>query len=191
MWWYDFTKKGKQDKEGGINPTFGGKWWETHICTSATLGGHNLKEKKEKIGIQKHIRITDSDITERINRVMELPEYKSFNKVINDALFYGLPILCNKLFGEVELAEETEPPTIRNSFGGLDEKSFAVIVKLLKETVLNVTINKSILSSLFHDLGRINKVLNLDGELYEQGLMSDTPDYLYDYEMDGLKKMRR
>ena len=57
--------------------------------------------------------------------------------------------------------------------------------------VLNATINKSILSSLFHDLERINKALNVDSELYEQGLMSDTPDYLHDYEISGLKKMRR
>ena len=73
----------------------------------------------------------------------------------------------------------------------MNDKSFNVLVKLLKETVLNVTINKSILSSLFHDLGRINKVLNLDNEQYEQGLISDTPDYLYEYELEGLKKMRR
>lgn len=150
-----------------------------------------MTKKKEKIGVEKHIRITDEETNSKINRIMELPEYKSFNQVINDALFYGLPILCEKLFGEVELSEESAPPTIRESFGGLDDKSFAVIVRLLKETVLNVTINKSILSSLFHDLGRINKALKLDGEMYEQGLMSDTPDYLYDYEMDGLKKMRR
>lgn len=44
---------------------------------------------------------------------------------------------------------------------------------------------------MFHDLVRINTVLNLDNERYEQGLISDTPDYLYDYEVQGLKKMRR
>lgn len=150
-----------------------------------------MAEKKEKIGIQKHIRITDSDITAQIERLMERPEYKSFSKVVNDALFYGLPVLCEKLFGEAVLSEETAPPSQRQSFGGLDEKSFNVLVRLLKETVLNVTINKSILSSIFHDLKQVNKVLEIDGELYEQGLMSDTPDYLYEYETDGLKKMRR
>lgn len=153
-----------------------------------------MAEKKEKIGIQKHIRITDSDVTEKINRILELPEYKSFNQVINDALFYGLPILCEKLFGEVTLFKEEPapvPPTIRQSCSVLDEEILNVIVRLLRETVLNVTINKSILSSIFHDLGRVNRALNLDGELYEQGLMSDTPDYLNDYEISGLKKLRR
>lgn len=150
-----------------------------------------MKNKQNQIGIEKHIRIADEEINAKINCILELPEYKSFNQVVNDALFYGLPILYEKLFGEVSLSEESASPPQKQYGEGLDERSFNVLVKLLKETVLNVTINKSILSSLFHDLGRINKVLNLDGEQYEQGLMSDTPDYLYDYEMEGLKKMRR
>ena len=151
-----------------------------------------MNDKEKGRSIEKRIRITDSVMNEQINRIMTLPGYrKSCNRVINEALFYGLPLLCEKLFGEATLSEETAPPSQRQSFGGLDEKSFAVIVKLLKETVLNVTINKSILSSLFHDLVRINTVLNLDNERYEQGLISDTPDYLYDYELQGLKKMRR
>lgn len=150
-----------------------------------------MKNKQNFIGIEKHIRIADEEINDKINRVLELPEYKSFNQVVNEALFYGLPILCEKLFGEVSLSEEAAPPLQREKSESLDDKSFNVLVKLLKETVLNVTINKSILSSLFHDLGRINKVLNLDNEEYEQGLISDTPDYLYEYELEGLKKMRR
>ncbi len=150
-----------------------------------------MNEEKEKIGIEKHIRIADSDITKQINRIMELPEYKSFNQVVNDALFYGLPILCEKLFGETKLSEETTPPSQRQSFGGLDKKSFDVIVKLLKETVLNVTINKSILSSLFHGKSLEYKGCEVDAENFENGMISDTPDYLYDYELEGLKKMRR
>ncbi len=150
-----------------------------------------MAEKKAKIGVEKHIRITDEETNKQIDRVLELPEYKSFNQVVNDALFYGLPMLCEKLFGETKLHEEQTAASVRGQVGGLDEKSFNIIVKLLKETVLNVTINKSILSSVFHDLKAINKALNLDGEQYEQGLMSDTPDYLYEYEMSGLKKMRR
>lgn len=149
-----------------------------------------MAENKEKIGIQKHIRITDSDITESIERIMKLPEYKSFNQVVNDALFYGLPVLCEKLFGEATLTEETAPPSIRQSFG-VDEKSFDVLVRLMKETVLNVTINKSILSSLFHGKCLEYKGCRVDAENFESGVISDTPDYLNDYEISGLKKMRR
>ena len=150
-----------------------------------------MKEKKQKIGIEKHIRIADEEINRQIDRVLELPEYKTFNQVVNDALFYGVPVLCEKLFGEAILSEDAAPPSQRQSFVGLDEKGFNVLVRLLKETVLNVTINKSILSSIFHDLKQVNKVLEIDGDLYEHGLMSDTPDYLHEYETDGLKNMRR
>lgn len=150
-----------------------------------------MAENKAKIGVEKHIRITDEETNRQIDRVLKLPEYKSFNQVVNDALFYGLPILCEKLFGEAELSEETAPPSQRQSFGGLDEKSFNVLVRLMKETVLNVTINKSILSALFHGKCLEYKGCKVDAENFESGVISDTPDYLNDYEISGLKKMRR
>lgn len=162
-----------------------------HLRVCDTWEDISLAEKKEKIGVQKHIRIADSDITAQIERIMELPEYKSFSQVVNDALFYGLPILCEKLFGEATLSEETAPPSQRHIVSGLDEKSFNVLVRLLKETVLNVTINKSILSSLFHGKSLEYKGCEVDAENFENGLISDTPDYLYEYEIEGLKKMRR
>lgn len=162
-----------------------------HLRVFDTLESVTLKNKQNLIGIEKHIRIADAELNNQINKILELPQYKSFNQVVNDALFYGLPILCEKLFGETKLQEEQSPPSVRGVAGGLDEKSFNVIVKLLKETVLNVTINKSILSSVFHNLKGVNKALNVDTEQYEQGLMSDTPDYLYEYETQGIKKMRR
>ncbi len=148
-----------------------------------------MKEKKEFIGVEKHIRITDVEIGEQIKRIMELPEYKSFNKVITDALFYGMPMLSEKLFGEAKLDEPTPLPPQR--VNELEDKHFQVMIRLLKETVLNVVINKSILSSLFHAKEYDNKGLRIDNEQFSGGQMSDTPDYLYDYELDGLKKLRR
>lgn len=68
---------------------------------------------------------------------------------------------------------------------------YDALLKLLKEIVLNVVINKSILSSLFHAVERLNKYCGLSNELYEQGLMSDTPDYLEDFETEQLKKLQR
>ncbi len=113
-----------------------------------------MKKNKEKIGIQKHIRITDMDTLNAIDRVMELPKYKSLSKVINDALFYGMPILLEKLFGEVKLEEPTEK--MKTNVLCFDEKQFGILVRLLKETVLNATINKSMLSSIFHALDYIS-----------------------------------
>lgn len=153
-----------------------------------------MKRKEIEKAIDRHIRITDMDLLKQIDEIMEHPQYKSFSKVINDALFYGLPVLRKELFGEVTIDEQSTPTRPQTNGSRLDDELFDTIVRLLKETVLNVTINKSILSSLFHDMARVNKVLQLGNdmnEMYEQGLMSDTPDYLYDYETDGLKKLRR
>lgn len=153
-----------------------------------------MKRKEIEKAIDRHIRITDMEMLKQIDEIMERPQYKSFSKVINDALFYGLPVLRKELFGEVTIDEQTTPMRPQTNGSRLDDELFDTIVRLLKETVLNVTINKSILSSLFHDMGRVNKVLQLGDDMnnmYEQGLMSDTPDYLYDYETDGLKKLRQ
>ena len=153
-----------------------------------------MKRKEIEKAIDRHIRIIDMDMLKQIDEIMERPEYKSFSKVINDALFYGLPVLRKELFGEVTIDEQPTPTRPQINGSRIDDELFDTIVRLLKETVLNVTINKSILSSLFHDIARVNKVLQLGNdmnEMYEQGLMSDTPDYLYDYETDGLKKLRR
>ena len=153
-----------------------------------------MKRKEIEKAIDRHIRIIDMDMLKQIDEIMERPEYKSFSKVINDALFYGLPVLRKELFGEVTIDEQPTPTRPQIIGSRIDDELFDTIVRLLKETVLNVTINKSILSSLFHDIARVNKVLQLGNdmnEMYEQGLMSDTPDYLYDYETDGLKKLRR
>ena len=149
-----------------------------------------MKEKRNFIGVEKHIRIADIEIGKQIERIMELPEYKSFNKVITEALFYGVPMLCEKLFGEVRLEEAVpySPPIQSNEF---EDRYFRVMIQLLKETVMNVVINKSILSSLFHAKEYDNKGLNINNELFTNGLMSDTPDYLYDFEIESIKKMQR
>ncbi len=84
--------------------------------------------------------------------------------------------------------EEPRRPVRQASI--IDEEFYGVIVRLLREIVLNVVINKSILSSLFN-----GKCMEYKGcrvpELFEQGLMSDTPDYLEQFELEQLKKMRR
>lgn len=183
------SEKGRQDKECATDtfepPNRAEAQAGNPLCPNGGIQTNKYRERR-------YIRITDVESWRLIDKISQDETYaKSFNKIITDALFYGLPVLYEKLFGEVSLSEEVAPPSQRKQAEGIDEKSFNVLVKLLKETVLNVTINKSILSSVFHDLVRINKVLDLDNELYEQGLISDTPDYLYDYEVEGLKKMRR
>jgi len=150
-------------------------------------GGNDVTDKRAR----RYIRITDVESWSLIDKISQDKSYSnSFNKIINDALFYGLPMLYEKLFGKAVLPPSEDPPSERK-VNRLEDKHFAVMIKLLKETVLNVTINKSILSSLFHGKCLEYKGCEVDAENFENGMISDTPDYLYDYELEGLKKMRR
>ena len=88
-------KNRKQDKEVGINPDFDEAEAGNPLCHAC--GAEDVKKQRGrpvKIGTEKHIRITDSDLTDKINLLMKIPGYGNFNKVINEALFYGLPILA-------------------------------------------------------------------------------------------------
>ncbi len=151
-----------------------------------------MKRKEVEKSVDRHIRIWDTILLEQIDRIMGYPEYKSFSKVINGALFYGLPKILERLDGKekITLPEVEEPRRPVRQASIIDEEFYGVIVRLLREIVLNVVINKSILSSLFN-----GKCMEYKGcrvpELFEQGLMSDTPDYLEQFELEQLKKMRR
>ena len=89
------------------------------------------------------------DLWDKIDQIMTLPEYKnSFNKVINDALFFGLDLLIKSLFEVVE--EETESETrvkLVRKRDGVNEEYFGRVINRLEEILLGVTINKSILCS--------------------------------------------
>ena len=106
--------------------------------------------KREKIGVQRHIRIADSEMNAQIERLMEQPGYESANKVINDALYYGLPILAEKVCGDAVTQEERAALKAPRKSGSKEEEFYALAVRLLRESVLNATINKSILSSLYN-----------------------------------------
>lgn len=184
------TRKNRQDKEVGINPHFDGAQAGNPLCNAC--GGDEVKKPRGrpvKVGVEKHIRITDGIMTDRINELMSTPQYGNFNKVINDALFYGLPVLYEKVFGDgladVEFSEKEA-----NNSGAPDEEFNAVVIRLLREVVLNVTINKSILSSLFNERSYAIEGTKRKGN-FDSGIMSDTPEYLARYEIEGIKSLRR
>ena len=147
--------------------------------------------KREKIGVQRHIRIADSEMNEQIDRLTNQPGYESANKVINEALFYGLPILAEKICGDAVTQEERTALTMPRKSGSREEKFYAVVVQLLREAVLNVTINKSILSSLYNEKSEEIAKDRDRANRFDSGLMSDTPEYLERYEAEGIKKLRR
>lgn len=152
-----------------------------------------MKRKEVEKSVDRHIRIWDSESLKQIDKIMEYPEYKSFSKVINDALFIALPIMLNRLEGkeEVTLSNEQAEPYKPIPQAIMSDEASEIVIKLLRETVMNVVINKSILSSLYHAIGSLNRQCGISNELYEQGLMSDTPEYLEDFELQQMKKLKQ
>ena len=103
--------------------------------------------------MRRYIRITDGDMWAKIDKIMTLDKYsKSFNKVIIDALYFGLDELIARLFEAVEEVED-KPAEIKliRRVDGMNEEYFSDIAKLLKELIIDVTVNKSILCSLYID----------------------------------------
>ena len=149
-----------------------------------------MKEKHQKIGVQRHIRIADSEMIEQIERLTKLPGYESANKVINEALFYGMPILYEKLTGGMVTEEEKENLVAPRKSESTDEEFYDTLTRLLSETVLNVAINKSILSSLFNFISETFQGEEIIKKL-NNGLLADTPEYLEQFEVEGIKNLRK
>ena len=63
------------------------------------MGSVKNTDKKTR----KFISIPDMEKWELIDKLAELPKYeKSFNKIINDALDYGLPLLIKAEYGDIK-----------------------------------------------------------------------------------------
>ena len=150
-----------------------------------------MSGKREKIGVQRHTRIADSELNAEIERLMQQPGYESANKVINDALYYGLPILTEKIFGGAVTEEERLALSKPRESGSKEEEFYAVATRLLKETALNAAINKSILSSLYNFVSDVIDPHTKEAKNLNSGLMSDTPEYLEQFEAEGIRNLRR
>lgn len=74
---------------------------------------------------------------------------------------------------------------------GLNEEYFSDIAKLLKELIIDVTVNKSILCSLYNERARALNKESVSGKKFEEGRYAETPDYLSDYEIRSLRSLRK
>lgn len=151
------------------------------------------KKAKTENRQRRYIRITDEDMWSKIDKIMTLEKYsKSFNKVIVDALYFGLDELISKLFETAEVIEEkpVAAQLVRRA-DGLNEEYFWEIAKLLKELLIDVTINKSILCSLYNEREKTLNRGNVSGKKFSEGRYAETPDYLSDYEIRSLRALRK
>ena len=140
---------------------------------------------------RRYIRITDEESWRMIDEISTYGGYNSFNMIINDALFYGLPILLDKVGGGMVTEEERNSLIQPRTNGSTQEEFYATLTRLLSETVLNVAINKSILSSLYNFIS--DKYLGEQCiiQKFNNGLLADTPEYLEQFEAEGIKNLRK
>lgn len=152
-------------------------------------------ERNTDRSVRKFITIRDTELWEKIDKIMEEPKYaKSFNKVINDALYFGLDELMRHLFEPEETVEAEHERVLEKKFlrraDGVNETYFMDIEKQLKEVILNVTINKSMLSSLFNAKARELSRKSVSGDKFAEGRYSETPEYMSAYEIAGIRDLR-
>ena len=148
-------------------------------------------ERNTDRNTRKFISIPDTQKWEQIDELMSMAKYeKSFNKVVNEALNYGLPLLLKTEKGEVTDESETEKYEEKqlDLYYRLDE-FLMEIVNLLEEIVLNETITKSLVCSLFNERVRELSETLTGGKLLKEGLLRDTPEYLENYERRGLREL--
>ena len=134
---------------------------------------------------RQYISITDCEKLEIIEQL--LPYYKSFNRLVNDALQYGLPLLLESKQDNTVRLEEQRPQAIEVKT--VSDERIAEMVKLLQEIVMNTTISKSIVCSLFNAKSAELKGKPIPAEKFDSGAMRDTPTCLTKYEVDMLNAM--
>lgn len=145
-------------------------------------------ERNTDKNVRKFITIRDEDKWEQIEKLMALPQYKNtFNKVINDALDYGLPLLIKAEFGDVA-DEETESSGLPAH--NKDEEFYGQVVRLMREMIMNANINKALLSSLFEAKNMELQHRPVSPTAFETGCYQDLPKFAEDYELRTLKSLR-
>lgn len=159
------------------------------------MGSVKNTDKKTR----KFISIPDMEKWELIDKLAELPKYeKSFNKIINDALDYGLPLLIKAEYGDIkdndgykmEEPPMDEPQKEVETYYRLDEL-LEELIGLVEEVILNATINKSLLCSLFNQKVQELSEGGFLGRSFKSGDMRDTPEYLETYERRAIREINQ
>ena len=181
-----FYQQDKDNATGGIID--GGSKRDTRFFFGEviTIRGERNTDRKTR----KFISITDMGMWEYIDKIMTHPDYdKSFNKVINSALLFGLPILYKRLFDTVEIDGEETPVSVPNEYN--EDAFYFQLIRLMKEMLANEVITKSVVCSLFNERAAALQDGKSDVESLVKGFYQDTPDYLVNEEIRMLKDVGR
>ena len=141
---------------------------------------------------RQYISVSDCDMLAQIAKL--LPFYKSFNALANDALAYGLPILIEKKFGEVKYGDEEQQRPQQNEqtlhiVERIVDERADKIARLLQEVIMNTTISKSLVCSLFNAKNAELNGKPLSGQRFDEGGLRYTPNCMEKYEVDRLNEM--
>ncbi len=153
---------------------------------------NNIDEQGVK-GNRRRIYITKESRWEEIRAIQELPEYKSFQAVISDALDRGLPILYNELFGQPEDDPIEEPAPNNAPYDNCPDNEFCWnATVLLREINMNLLIIKDLVSghsqlfsALLHFFPQYDEIANL----FDGGKLNVIPECLEQKETEMLKKI--
>ena len=168
------NNKCKQVKEVGINPDFEAAQAGNPLCHACGAEeGKKPRGRPVKIGVEKHIRITDVSMTEMINALVNHPDGGNFNQVINEALFYGLPILYEKLYGGT--VTEEEKISLTNPFSRRFSISFARSVRT------NATSSKSLIRDFSRTRPNTSLALRRKGSRNSGGKENQQPTDHFQY----------
>lgn len=146
-------------------------------------------EKITNKNTRKFVTITDMNMWSMIEDIMTVKGYKSFNKVINDALIYGLPELHKRLFDKVEIDGEEKNFEIPKGYGS--EVMTFQIIRLLKECIANDLTIKSLISSMFNVSVETLKGNMVSAERFEKGSYAFTPQFIIPQEVKMLKEANK
>ncbi|MBO6263314.1 MAG: hypothetical protein J6N93_03440 [Clostridia bacterium] len=134
------------------------------------------------------ICIKDIDLIDEINSL--LPYYSSFNSLINDALKCGIPeIARGKTDRTISIEDDEQGLRIQEEKSSEVDYRMSEIVELLTEIVLNTTLIKSMLCGLYNVKEEELKTDKILGDRFKRGLYNNTPDCLYETEINMLRQI--
>ncbi len=154
--------------------------------------GRKLKQSAHNASI--YFRLRDEENWQMIDRLMTLPHYANNRaSLINNALTYGLPKLIEEEFGEKTLkGEPNEQPTEKSVVQvqeAIPDERIDQLIRLLQEIVMNTTISKSLICSLFNVKSAELRGKPTSAEKFDGGAMRDTPTCMTKYEIERLNEM--
>ncbi len=154
--------------------------------------GRKLKQSAHNASI--YFRLRDEENWQMIDRLMTLPHYANNRaSLINNALTYGLPKLIEEEFGEKTLEDEPyEQPTEKSVVQvqeAIPNERIDQLIRLLQEIVMNTTISKSLICSLFNVKSAELRGKPTSAEKFDGGAMRDTPTCMTKYEIERLNEM--